>query len=124
MEVIKNNISKIKNTLINLKEKGAKIIGYGASAKFTQVTNMCEVDNTIIDFVMDTTPDKQNKYLPKSNIKVLPYSKDLLKDVDYCFLGAWNYKKEIMDKEIDFLKAGGKFITHIPTIQIYDISNR
>ena len=31
--------------LINLKEKGAKIIGYGASAKFTQVTNMSEIDD-------------------------------------------------------------------------------
>ena len=124
MGTMLDNIKEINRTLSNLKQEGATIVGYGASAKFTQVTNMSEVDNTIIDFVMDTTPDKQNKYLPKSNIKVLPYSKDLLKDVDYCFLGAWNYKKEIMDKEIDFLKAGGKFITHIPTIQIYDISNR
>ena len=124
MKVIKDNISKIKKALINLKLKGAKIIGYGASAKFTQVVNMCGIDNTIIDYVLDTTPNKQNKYLPKSNIKVLPYDKDLLKDVDYCFLGAWNYKKEILEKEIDFLEKGGKFITHIPTIKTYDINNR
>ena len=124
MNIMLDNIKEINKTLSNLKQEGATIIGYGASAKFTQVTNMSGVDNSIIDFVMDTTPDKQNKYLPKSNIKVLPYNKELLKDVNYCFLGAWNYKKEIMDKEIDFLRAGGKFITHIPTIQIYDISNR
>ena len=124
MGTMLDNIKEINRTLVDLKQEGANIIGYGASAKFTQVTNMSEVDNNIIDFVMDTTPDKQNKYLPKSNIKILPYSKELLRNVDYCFLGAWNYKKEIMDKEIEFLEAGGKFITHIPTIQIYDISNR
>jgi len=121
MNIMLDNIKEIKRTLSNLKHQGATIIGYGASAKFTQVTNMSGVDNTIIDYVMDTTPAKQHKYLPKSNIKVLPYDKELLKNVDYCFLGAWNYKKEIMDKEIDFLKSGGKFITHIPTIQIYDL---
>ena len=124
MDVMLDNIKNIKKTLIDLKEKGSTIIGYGASAKFTQVTNMSELDSTIIDFVMDTTLDKQNKYLPKSNIKVLPYSKELLQNVNYCFLGAWNYKDEIMDKEVDFLNSGGKFITHIPKIKIYDINNR
>ena len=38
--------------------------------------------------------------------------------VDYAFLGAWNFKKEIMGKEGKFLKRGGKFITHVPNIRI------
>ena len=32
-----------------------------------------DFDNTIIDYVVDTTPSKQNKYHPKSNIKILLY---------------------------------------------------
>ena len=124
IKTMTDNMVKIKKTISNLKEEGATIIGYGATAKFTQVTNMCGLDSNLIDYVMDTTPDKQNKYLPKSKIKILPYKQNKLQEVDYCFLGAWNYKKEIMNKETDFLKKGGKFITHIPTIQEYDISNR
>ena len=37
---------------------------------------------------------------------------------------AKNQNLGTLEEEIDFLKAGGKFITHIPTIQIYDINNR
>ena len=34
--------------------------------------------------------------------------------VDYAFLGAWNFKDEILKKEKNFISKGGKFITHIP----------
>lgn len=38
--------------------------------------------------------------------------------IDYAFLGAWNFLKEISAKEIKFLKKGGKFITHVPKVKI------
>ena len=34
--------------------------------------------------------------------------------LDYVFLGAWNFKKEIFNKEKKYIKAGGKFIIHTP----------
>ena len=40
------------------------------------------------------------------------------KKIDYVFLGAWNFKKEIFNKEKKFLRSGGKFITHIPKPKI------
>jgi len=29
------------------------------------------------------------------------------------FLGIWNFKKEIFKKEREYIKKGGKFITHV-----------
>jgi hypothetical protein len=46
-----------------------------------------------------------NKYLTK---------KALTTQIDYVFLGAWNFKKEIFKKERKYIKKGGKFITHVP----------
>ena len=40
--------------------------------------------------------------------------------VDYAFLGAWNYTKEITEKENSFLKRGGRFITHIPYVRLIE----
>ena len=66
---------------------------------------------------MDTTPDKQNKYIPQSNIKIVSY--DSAATPDYYFLGAWNYKDEILNKEKAFIDNGLKFITHIPKVEIF-----
>ena len=72
----------------------------------------------MIDYFVDTTPDKKNRYMPGKNIEIKKYKKNLLNNVDYIYLGAWNFKNEIFKKEISFIKKGGKFITHVPTPRI------
>ena len=118
MSIMKKNMIDIKETLQKIKSENKSIIGYGASAKFIQVSNMCDLNNGLISYVMDTTPDKQNKYTPKSRIPIEKYDKDKLKNVDYCFLGAWNFLDEIIEKEKEFISNGGKFITHIPEVKV------
>ena len=52
--------------------------------------------------------------MPGSKIEIRKYKKLNIDEIDYVFLGAWNFKKEIFKKEKKFIKEGGKFITHIP----------
>ena len=40
-------------------------------------------------------------------------------DYDYAYLGAWNFKDFIANNETEFVKSGGKFITHIPNITVF-----
>ena len=68
----------------------------------------------MIDYFVDTTPDKSNRFMPGKSIKIKRYKKTLLDNVDYIYLGAWNFKNEIFKKEKQFIKRGGKFITHVP----------
>ncbi len=112
----KVNNSKIRliKILKNLKLLKKTIIGYGATAKVTTILNFCKIDNSLIDYFVDTTPDKKNKYVPGTNIVVKKYNKKLISSSQYMFLGAWNFKNEIFKKERKFLKKGGRFITHIP----------
>ena len=114
----KKRVETSKKKLITIfnycKSKNKKIIGYGATAKSTTILNYCKIDNTTIDYFLDTTKDKQNKYTPGTKIKIKKYIGFINKDVDYVFLGAWNFKKEIFKKEKKFIKSGGKFIIHTP----------
>ena len=104
--------------LKKIKKDNKKIIGYGATAKAVTVLNYCNIDHDLIKNFTDTTPEKINTFLPGRNIKILGYKKDILKKYDYAFLGAWNFKKEIFAKEKNFLKKGGRFITHLPLPKI------
>ena len=109
---------KLKNLLIFLNKQKKSIISYGATYKSTTVFNFCKINSNLIKYVTDTTLNKQGKYTPGTHIKIISPEKGMNKKVDYAFLGAWNFKKEIFAKENKFLKRGGKFITHVPRVKV------
>ena len=108
----------MKKKLISIfnryKLQNKKIIGYGATAKSTTILNYCNIDSSTIDYFLDTTRDKQNKYTPGTKILIKKYNGSIDNDVDLVFLGAWNFKEEIFKKEKKYIKSGGKFIIHTP----------
>ena len=115
-------VEKSKKELIellqSLKKKNKKIISYGATYKSTTVFNYCNIDKRYFDYVTDTTLNKQGKYTPGKHLPIISPEKGFNESVDYAFLGAWNFKKEILRKESKFIKRGGRFITHVPKVKI------
>ena len=111
VKISKKNLLSIFD---KLKKNKSRVIGYGATAKSCTVLNYCGLGNTDIKYFFDTTSYKVNKYLPGSKILIKKYKKLNRQEVDVVYLGAWNFKEEIFNKEKSFIKNGGKFITHIP----------
>jgi len=113
---VKQSRDDLIRILFKCKEEGKKVISYGATSKSTTVFNYCGIDQSLIEYVSDTTPEKQNKLTPGSHIPVM-FKDKIEDDVDYVYLGAWNFLNEIKEKESDFVKRGGKFITHVPIVK-------
>ena len=111
---VQKSKKKLTKMIKDLKKKKYKIIGYGATAKSCTILNYCNIGKKEIDFFYDTTTYKIGKFLPGSKIKVKKYRKLDSKNIDFAYLGAWNFKDEIFKKERKFLKSGGRFITHTP----------
>ncbi len=116
---VKKSRLKLISILKQLKSSKKKVIGYGATAKSCTVLNYCKINSKQINYFYDTTPNKINKFLPGSKIFIKKYKKLRKKDADIVFLGAWNFKKEILNKEKLFLREGGKFLTHIPNVKLF-----
>ena len=115
---VKSSKKKLKNIFIKINSKNKKIIGYGATAKSTTILNFCKINANLISYFVDTTKDKQNKYTPGTKIPIFKYLGFIEKNIDFVFLGAWNFKEEIFKKEKKFIKRGGKFIIHTPMPKI------
>ena len=113
MRIIKSK-KKLINILKSLKKKKKSIISYGATYKSTTIFNYCKINRNYLDCIIDTTINKQNKYSPGMHIPIISPEEGMTNKVNYAFLGAWNFNKEIFQKEKLFFERGGKFITHVP----------
>ena len=107
-ESSKNKLIKKINTI---KKSGKNIAGYGATSKSTTILNYCNIDNSKIDFICDTTPEKIGKSTPGTHIPVVAMSYFRRNIPDSIFLFAWNHKKEIFKKEKKINK--NKWFAHI-----------
>ena len=114
-------VKQSKRDLVKLlkqcKKENKKVISYGATSKSTTIFNYCGIGPDLIQYITDTTPEKQHKLSPGVHIPIIPPEEGFNDSVDYAYLGAWNFIKEISEKELEYLKKGGKFITHVPIVK-------
>ncbi len=121
-ESYQKEVERIKkslvDTLVKIKKQGKSISAFGASAKGNTLLNYCEIDDKIIDFIFDHTPEKQNKLYAGVHIAVIHPNEIEKKKPDYLLLLAWNFANELMAKTKDHQKRGGKYIIPIPRVKI------
>ena len=117
---VKTSKEVLNRKLSNLTKNGKRIVSIGATSKSSTVFNYCGIDSSLIECVTDTTPAKQGLFTPGSHIPVVSRDSVNLNDYDYAFLGAWNFKEVIANKESEFVKNGGKFITHVPEVMEFN----
>jgi methylation protein EvaC len=106
--------------LRKLKSQGKRIIGYGASAKGNTLLNTCGIGTKELDYIIDNTPFKQNKIAPGSWLPIRPPEVLLRDQPNFALLLAWNFASEIIKRENEFQKRGGKFIIPIPEPRVID----
>jgi 2-polyprenyl-3-methyl-5-hydroxy-6-metoxy-1,4-benzoquinol methylase len=106
--------------LIELKNKGAKVCGYGAPGKGNTLLNYCGIGTDFLDFTVDRNPYKHRLYTPGMHIPIYPVSAidDALPD--YLLVLPWNLKQEILEQMRYVGDWGCKFIVAIPKVEVID----
>ena len=108
---IRKESDKLFNTLKSFKLSNKRVIGYGAPARVSTITNYTNIDNTLIDYIIDDSHLKQNRFSPGKHIKIIPRNKANLKIVDIVIVFAYEYFRDIRKK---FANIKVKFYKPIP----------
>lgn len=104
--------------LHELRARGERVVGYGATAKSATVLNFCGIGPELIPFICDSTPAKQGRLTPGSHIPVREPAAFADPYPDVAVLFAWNHAQEIMSKEEVFRASGGRWVRYVPRVRI------
>jgi SAM-dependent methyltransferase len=109
---------QILRFLIDLKEQGLRVVGYGAPAKGNTLLNYCGAGCDFIEYTCDLNPHKQGHFLPGSHIPIR--SPDAIREdrPDVVLILPWNLQNEIME-QLSFVREwGGRFAARAPELTL------
>ncbi|MGA2320200.1 MAG: class I SAM-dependent methyltransferase [Solirubrobacteraceae bacterium] len=104
--------------LIDLKNQGLRIVGYGAPAKGNTLLNYCGVRRDFIDYTCDLNPHKQGRFLPGSHIPIRSPEAIREDKPDVVLILPWNLKEEIVEQLSFIGEWGGRFAARTPELTL------
>jgi SAM-dependent methyltransferase len=94
--------------LTRARDEGRTVAGYGCPAKATVRLNYCGIGTDLMPFLVDSTPVKQNHFVPGTRQPIHdPSVIDELNPSDVLIL-AWNHNLEIRSKLNRYVAGGGR----------------
>jgi SAM-dependent methyltransferase len=106
--------TELNELLQGLKQRKARIVGYGAAAKGTIMLNYVGIGQETLDFVVDRNTHKQGRYIPGVRLPITSPERVLAEQPDYVLILPWNFKEEIMAQQAEYRRRGGRFIVPVP----------
>lgn len=97
---------------------GAKIFGYGASTKGNVILQFCGITPDRIPFIAEVNDQKFGSFTPGSNIPIIAEADAHAMMPDYLLVMPWHFRKNLVMRENEYLKRGGKMIFPLPQIEI------
>lgn len=106
--------------LIQCKNQGARLCGYGAPGKGNTLLNYCGIGIDFLDFTVDRNPYKHGRFTPGMHIPIHPVAAIDEARPDYLMILPWNLKDEIVKQMRHVGSWGCKFIVPIPNVEVID----
>ena len=108
----------LRDCLVDLKEQGKRIAGYGASAKGSTLLNYSGIGHDLLDYIVDRSSYKQGYYAPGTHLCIHHPDKLMQTQPDYVLMLVWNFLDEILAQQAAFRASGGKFIVPLPEVRM------
>jgi hypothetical protein len=117
-EKVKRTKRRLLEFLVQAKNAGKTIAGYGAPAKGNTLLNYCGIRTDFLDYPVDLSPHKQGKFLPGTHIPIYAPARVRETRPDYLLVLPWNLRDEIMGQMAHIRAWGGQFVLPIPEVRV------
>lgn len=109
---------ELRQAVDTINTQGKTIIGYGASTKGNVILQFCGFTPKDIPYIAEVNQDKFGSFTPGTLIPIISEEKARAMKPDYMMVLPWHFKDNIIAREQDYLKSGGKLFFPLPKVEI------
>ena len=119
-ERVERTKRRLLSFLIEAREAGKTVAGYGAPGKGNTLLNYCGIRTDLLAYTVDRSPMKQGTFLPGTRIPVFAPEKLDETRPDYLLILPWNLVDEITGQMRRIREWGARFVVPIPEVRVLD----
>lgn len=116
---VDQHIETVKRFFTEAQNQAKSIYGYGASTKGNVILQAAGITQAMMPAIAERDSRKFNRKTPGTSIPIV--SEQIVRELnpDYLFVLPWHFKREILNREQDFLANGGQIVFPLPRFEIH-----
>lgn len=115
---VMGELIKLRNLVIDLTSQGKKVYILAASTRGATIWQSAELDDQYIEFAVERNPAKVGKYFTAIGVPIISEEQARILNPDAMIIGPWFFKDEIVERESEYVKNGGRLIIPLPTVEV------
>jgi SAM-dependent methyltransferase len=119
--VVEATKRRLLSFLIEAREAGKRVVGYGAPGKGNTLLNYCGIRTDFLDYLVDRNPYKHGRFTPGTHIPIFPVERIAETRPDYLLILPWNLRREIVRQMAPVIAPwGGRLVVPIPKLEVIE----
>lgn len=115
---VKDLKKKIRSYIEEESKAGRSTYIYGASTRGNTLIQYCQLNNRLIPKAVERNPEKWGKYIASMGTPIISEEKGRRELPDNMLVLPWFFQKEILTREKDYIKGGGRLIFPLPSFEV------
>lgn len=111
--------TRLLERLAEMRAAKQLVLGYGASTKGNVILQFCGIGPEELPAIAEVNEQKFGCYTPGQRIPIISEAEAHARHPDCFLVLPWHFKQNLIDREREFLRGGGRLLFPLPEIEFY-----
>jgi NDP-4-keto-2,6-dideoxyhexose 3-C-methyltransferase len=118
MLAVRAELQRTSEFLADCKAAGKSVYVYGASTRGGTLLQLMNAGPDLLPYAVDRNPAKVGAVMAATGIPIISEEEMRLAQPDYLLVSPWFFRDVFLEREKDYLAAGGKMVFPLPAFEV------
>jgi NDP-4-keto-2,6-dideoxyhexose 3-C-methyltransferase len=111
-------ISDLRELVGNARADGKTVYIYAASTRGAVIWQAAGLDQASVGATVERQPEKVGRFFSPIGVPIISEEQARRERPDLMLVGPWWFRDQFVEREADYLAAGGKLVFPLPALEV------